>query len=95
MSTALATMIRADGHTCYSVYITYSDTGPTTGAIRDSDGNTIMLESDSPDDKTITFVCNGVQWVDDKVSCGAGGISSFPFFTVDCPKTSGQMCLRP
>jgi len=93
--TALATMIRADGHTCYTVYITYSSGGPTTGAITDPDGNVIMLETDSSDDKTVTFSCNGMQWEDDRVSCGAGGISSFPFNTVDCPKTSSQMCLRP
>jgi hypothetical protein len=93
--TGLATMIRPDGHTCYTIYLTYSDNGMTTGAIRDLDDATIMLESDSSDKKTITFSCNGVQWVEDGVSCGAGGISSFPFFTVDCPRTSGQMCLRP
>jgi hypothetical protein len=93
--TGLATMIRPDGHTCYTIYLTYSDNGVTTGAIRDLDDATIMLETDSSDNKTITFSCNGVQWVDDGVSCGAGGINSFPFFTVDCPRTNGQMCLRP
>lgn len=93
--TALATVIKPDGHTCYTVYITYSDTGAATAAIKDPDGTTVLLESDSADDKTITFGCNGVTWVDDRASCGAGGISAFPFSLVDCPKTNGQMCLRP
>ena len=93
--TGLATMIRPDGHTCYTIYLTYSAGGPTTGAIQDPDGNTIMLESDSSDGKTMTFSCNGTQWVEDGVSCGAGGINAFPFYFVDCPQTNGQMCLRP
>jgi len=94
--TGLATMIKPDGHTCYTIYLTYpSGTGPTTGAIKDPDGAVVMYESDSSDNKTITFICNGVQWVEDGVSCGAGGINAFPFLTVDCPKSTGQMCLRP
>jgi hypothetical protein len=94
-TTGLATILKSDGHTCYTIYLTQTAGGDSTGAVKDPDGNDILLEVDSADQTTITFLCNGTQWRDDLTSCGAGGIQIFPFRFVDCPQINGQMCLRP
>jgi hypothetical protein len=88
--TELATIVKPDGHTCYSIYITRG-TSQITAAVRDAQGTTIFIEGDSVDGKTVMFNCDNSTWTDDGTSCGA--IYVFPFIT--CQDSAAGACQRP
>jgi hypothetical protein len=86
----LATIIKPDGRTCYTIDLTYASTGATTGVVKDPEGTVIFTEVE-PAEGASTFRCDSTSWIASDERCGV--VNSLPYTA--CPDSAAGTCRRP
>lgn len=91
-TTGLATIIKPDGRTCYTVYETYALSGRVmSSVVRDPDEAVVFVEMHPAAGGAYTIRCDSTSWVTSDTRCGV--VSSVPYTA--CPDSTAGTCRRP